>query len=290
MKKENQKLMLKAGYASIGLTAAIIILKIFAFILTNSVAVLATLFDSVQDLMTSSINLFAIKQSLIPADKDHRFGHGKAQAIGGLVQAIIIFLSAIILMTQSCQHWHNHQVPDVFSFGTILLCLTIVPTILLVRFQKKVILKTNSLSIRADSTHYTGDIWMNSGVILSLIFSALFQIEWLDILFGIGVGLYLCKTTWEIAKSSIEVLMDKEMPQPIQEQIKQIVLSINSVQGIEELKTRQSGSCLFIQMKVLMNSHLTLKQAHYQSDIIEHKLKSVFHDSEIILHLEPDSK
>lgn len=290
MKKEKQKLMVQASYASIGVTIVLLLLKFLAFISTNSVAVLSSLFDSIQDLMTSGINFLAVRHSVAPADKEHRFGHGKAQAIGGLLQACIIFLSALVLIFQSFQHLQNHQVPNVFSWGTVLLLISIVLTGLLLKFQKYVIKTTNSISIRADMAHYTGDIGMNSGVILSLICSTLFDIYWLDILFGVGVGLYLCKVTWEISKDALGILMDQEMPQHIQEKIKKIALSIKDVQGIKDLKTRQSGSCVFIQMTILMNPNLTLKKAHQQSDLIEYKLHETFHDSEIILHLEPNSK
>lgn len=290
MKKEKQKLMIQASYASIGVTIILLVLKFLAFVATNSVAVLSSLFDSIQDLMTSGINFLAVHHSVAPADKDHHFGHGKAQAIGGLFQAVIIFISAVVLIFQSCQHWHNHQVPDVFSWGTVLLIISIFLTLLLLKFQKYVIKMTNSISIRADMAHYTGDIGMNGGVILSLIASTLFDIYWLDILFGIGVGLYLCHVTWKIAMEAIGILMDQEMPEHIQEKIKQIVLSVKDVQGIKDLKTRQSGSCLFIQMVVLMNPDLTLKTAHQCSDLIEQELHKAFHDSEIILHLEPNSK
>ena len=160
----------------------------------------------------------------------------------------------------------------------------------LIKFQKYVVNITNSISIRADMAHYTGDIGMNSGVILSLIFSTLFNIYWLDILFGVGVGLYLCKITLEISKDALGILMDQEMPEHIQEKIKEIVLSNSYVENVKDLRTRQSGSCLFIQMIVLMNPNLTLKKAHQQSDLIECKLHKVFHDSEIILHLEPNFK
>ena len=101
--------MLQASYASIGMTILLLVLKWMAFMMTNSVAVLSTLFDSLQDLMTSGINLLAVRHSVMPADKQHRFGHGKAQAIGGLVQAIVIFMSGLVLIYQSCQHWKNHD-------------------------------------------------------------------------------------------------------------------------------------------------------------------------------------
>lgn len=290
MKTKNEKLMLKAGYASIGLTVVLLVLKWIAFIMTNSVAVLSTLFDSVQDLMTSGINLLAIRQSIVPADKQHRFGHGKAQAVGGLFQAIVIFVSGAILIYQSCLHWKNHDTPDVFSYGTVLLLVSIILTFILLRFQKYVVAKTDSISIRADMAHYAGDIWMNTGVIVSLFFSTVLKIQWLDILFGIGVGLYLIKTTYHIAMVAIGILMDTEMPLHIRYKIKAIVMTFDNVIKVKDLKTRQSGTCLFIQMTIVMNKDLTLSQAHQISDEIESELHHTFSDCEIIIHLEPDSK
>ena len=175
------------------------------------------------------------------------------------------------------------------TFNLIIL-IALILTFILISFQKYVIKITNSLSIKADRTHYTGDILMNIGVILSLICSYFIKTGWLDALFGVGVGLYLIKVSYQIIHQAIGMLMDTEMPKEVRHQIKETVLTIKEIHQISDLRTRQSGNIFFIQMTLHMTASLSLKQAHQLADQVEFKIHQKYPDSEIILHLEPYSK
>ena len=290
MKQNHSLLMLWASWSSIGVALTLIILKAIAVFITGSVAILSTLFDSVQDLMTSTINFVAIKQAIQPADKQHRFGHGKAQGIGSLIQSLIILISGGMLIYTSCQHFFNKQAPTALSIGFWIIGITLIFTLILVSFQKYVVKLTGSLSIKADMAHYTGDILMNIGVILSLIGSYFIKTGCLDALFGVGVGLYLIKVSYDIICQAIEMLMDTELSPEIRHKIKENVLSIKEIHQITDLKTRQSGNKIFIQMTLHMQESITLKKAHQLADQAEYLIHTDFPDSEIILHLEPDLK
>ena len=170
------KLMLWASIASVGTASTLIVMKTFAFFVTGSVAILASLFDSIQDLMTSGINFFTVHHSIQPADKKHRFGHGKAQGIGSFIQGIILLISSGWLMIESILHLWNYNVPSYSLFGIVIIFITLILTGVLIRFQIFVIHQTNSLSIKADNTHYNGDLVMNFGVLISLILSYIFCI------------------------------------------------------------------------------------------------------------------
>lgn len=289
-KKNLNRLMKVASIASVLTAIMLVVVKFVAYIITGSVAILSSLFDSVQDFMTSAVNYEAVRHSVAPADKEHRFGHGKAQAIGSLIQGVIIFAAAAFLLKESCYRFFHIEPIKEIGLGTVVTVFAIVVTIVLVQFQSYVIKKTNSLSLKTDRAHYTGDIMMNVGVVASMVASYYFDLYVIDALFGVGVAVYLFITVFGVAKEAVAMLMDTELPEDVREKIKKIAFSYEDVYEVVDLKTRLSGSCMFIQFCVRMNPELTLKKAHDITDFIEDEIKKEYSDSQIIIHLEPSFK
>ncbi|MBR6232182.1 MAG: cation diffusion facilitator family transporter [Alphaproteobacteria bacterium] len=282
------KLMMGASVASVAVATTLIFMKSFAFFITGSVAILASLFDSVQDLMTSAINFFTVRHSLQPADTKHRFGHGKAQGIGSFVQGLILLVSAGWLAFESVLHWGRQEIPTHSMWGISVILFTLVLTGLLIRFQMFVIRQTESLSIRADNAHYNGDLMMNLGVLISLVFSYIFSAGWIDCVFGVGVSLYLLKSALYILRASIAMLMDEELPKNVQHKIKTQLNALKEIKQIQDLRTRQSGCQIFIQMTLLLDGNMPLAKAHLIADKAESLIHEIYPDSEIMIHLEPE--
>lgn len=292
MKKQEQyhnALMKWASFASISTAVFLIVLKFCAYLITGSMAILSSLLDSVQDAITSLVNLFAIRHAIEPADAHHRFGHGKAQALGSLGQSVIIALAGLFLISQSVERFLNPQPIHSLSVGLWVTVFAIFITLVLVSFQNYVIRKTNSLSLRADRAHYAGDVMMNVGVIISMLFAYFLHWDWVDALFGVGVGFYLLSQVWLLSRESFSMLMDTEIPQPLKHQIKEITMSFPSVLEMTQLKTRYSGNRIFIQFALYMDDDLSLKQAHDLIDKIEKALQKKIPEAEIIIHPEPIS-
>ena len=287
---ENNQLMKQASYASVIVAAALIILRGITFLLTGAVSILSSLLDSVQDMLTSIVNMIAVKHATEPADRKHRFGHGKAQALGGLVQAFIIALAAIGLLIESCRRFLNPMPISHITMGVVITLFAILMTLILVRFQTVVVQKTQSLSIKADRAHYAGDVFMNIGVLISIFVSYYTGWLYVDSLFGISVSIYLGVTVYQVLKESFSMLMDTEMPEEFRKQIKDITLSFPEVIVIHDLKTRQSGSVAFVQFCIHLEEALTLRQAHDITDKIEHQIKRRFPDTSVIIHAEPERK
>ena len=283
------KLMLWAAIASVGTASILILMKVFAFFITGSVAILASLFDSIQDLMTSGINFFTIHHSVQPADKKHCFGHGKAQGIGSLFQGFILILSAGWLIFESALHFGRHEVPTHSVWGIGIILVTLILTGCLIRFQSFVIRQTDSLSIKADNAHYNSDLMMNIAVLTSLIFSYTFSIGWIDSLFGLLVSLYLLKSGLMILRGSIAMLMDEELPHQVQQKIKSQLSILREIKKIHDLRTRQSGTQIFIQMTLILDGQMPLVKAHLIADKAEKLIHELYPDSEIMIHLEPES-
>ena len=292
MKKQEQHqnaLMKWASFASVSTALFLVLLKMGAYLITGSMALLSSLLDSAQDMLTSLVNLFAIKHAIEPADAHHRFGHGKAQALGSLGQSVIIALAGLFLISESVDRFLNPRPIHSLSLGVWASVFAIFLTILLVLFQNYVIKKTNSLSLRADRAHYTGDILMNVGVIVSMFFAYFLHWDWVDALFGVGVGFYLLSQVWHLSRESCSMLMDTEIPQPLKRQIKEITLSFKPVLELTQLKTRYSGNRIFIQFAIYLEDSLSLKQAHDLIDEIEAALQSKIPEAEIMIHPEPIS-
>ena len=283
------KLMMWASCASVGTAGILILIKIFAFFITGSMAILASLFDSVQDLMTSVINFITVHHSLQPADKKHRFGHGKAQGIGSFIQSLILLISAVWLAFESILHLGRHEIPTHSLWGIGIIFITLILTGCLIRFQTFVIRQTDSLSIRADNTHYNGDLIMNLGVLTSLIFSYTFSIGWIDSIFGLFVSIYLFKSGFYILRASIAMLMDEELPQQVQQKIKTQLYILKEIKKIQDLRTRQSGTQIFIQMTLILDGMMPLNKAHLIADKAENLIQEIYPDSEIMIHLEPET-
>lgn len=284
---ENNKLMKAASVASIATALSLIVLKLVTFLLTGSMAILSSLFDSIQDSMTSIVNFFAVKHASEPADKEHRFGHGKAQALGAMTQGFIIAAASIFLLKESIHRLMEPQPISEIGLGIGITLFALVATFVLITFQKFVIKKTNSLSIRADMAHYTGDIMMNVGVIVSMLMAYYLKWTFVDALFGIMVAGYLFIVVYQIIKEAITILMDAELSDSFRKKIKTMTLSFPEVKEIYQLKTRQSGNCIFVQFCVSLDKKITLEQAHDITDKIESALTKTDSNIQVIIHPEP---
>lgn len=286
----NNRLMKAAGIASVCASGVLLCLKAATVLMTGSVAVLSSLLDSLQDSLTSLVNLVAVTQATAPADKKHRFGHGKAQALGCVVQAFIMTAASAILLVGAVERFFDPRPVEHIRMGVWIMGVALLLTSALVFFQTFVLRRTNALSIKADRLHYTGDILMNGGVIVSIL--AGYYLNWVhvDALFGIGVSTYLFWISYRLITESFAMLMDAEMPPEFRHQIQTLATAFPEVKTIHDLKTRLSGSHIFIQFNIHMNPRLTLEKAHAVVCRIEKAIQKRFPDSEAIIHPEPEEK
>jgi ferrous-iron efflux pump FieF len=287
LKADAEKLLKRATTASVCVVVSLIGIKTWGYMESGSVALFGTLLDSVMDSL-SSIGIFgAVRFSLAPADENHRFGHGKAEAIAGLLQAFIIGMSSLLLFYEVADRIIHPVKVKAAELGIGIIVVSIVLTILLVWYQKYVTRKTGSIAIEADGMHYTGDILLNFGVILSLVLSTYFDIKFADPFFGALAGLYLLYSAYQIFIASTDVLMDKEMDDNEREKIKQIAHAHTEVLDIHELRTRRSGIDIFIQFHMELEDGISLLEAHNISDQVEASIIQLFPNAEVFIHADP---
>ena len=285
---ENARLMRLATYASVSVAVFLILLKLVAWSQSDSVSLLATLIDSILDAFASIINLFAVKHSLTPADKEHRFGHGKAEALAGLSQSLFIAGSAIFLLIEVCNSIINPVEIKFPITSMIVVAITILVTLMLVTFQQYVIRKTQSVAISADALHYKSDILINTAVIVALWLSTM-DLSIFDPIIGGLIACYIIYSAWSILTVSMDQLMDRELPDDVRANIKKIVCAHPKALGLHDLRTRHSGTMTFIQFHLEIEDEMTLFQAHNVSDEIEAALENTYPKSEIIIHIDPKS-
>ena len=288
MPAESASLIRWATYASVSVAVFLITVKLIAWGRSDSVSLLATLVDSVLDAFASIINLIAVRHALTPADKEHRFGHGKAEALAGLSHSLFIAGSSLFLLLEAAQAFVNPaEIKHAFS-GIAVMAISIVATLGLVSFQHYVIKKTRSVAIRADALHYKSDILVNCAVILALWLSTM-GLNIFDPIIGGLIACYILYSVWSIVSISLDQLMDRELSDEVRTKIKQLVLAHPQSSGIHDLRTRHSGTMTFIQFHLEIEDDLTLVQAHNVSDEIELELLKIYPDSEIIIHIDPKS-
>ena len=284
---DTARLMRLATYASVSTAVLLILAKLVAWFISDSVSVLATLLDSSLDVVASVINLLAVRHALQPADHEHRFGHGKAEALAGMGQAFFIAGSAGFLLLQaSGRLFHPQAEMDGLEVGVGVMIFSIIATLLLLSFQKYVISKTNSTAIKADALHYKTDLWVNASVIVALVLT-FYGWSHFDALFALGIAIFILYSAWSIIRESIDLLMDHELPDDEREKIKNRVRSHDDVIGLHDLRTRQSGNTVFIQLHLELNGALSLSAAHTIADRVERDLVSLYPSAEVIIHEDP---
>jgi ferrous-iron efflux pump FieF len=289
--KQNQDYAFWVSFAALAATGTALILvaiKLYAWLVTDSSAMLASTTDSMLDLFASLMNVVILKFALAPADDEHKFGHGKAESLAGLVQAAFVLGSASLLLFHGVDRFITPQTIVHSEVGIWITIVAIVLTLALVIFQKMVIKKTKSVAIGADSLHYQSDLILNVGVLAAIILS---QSIWkqADGLFTILVGVFLFVGAGKIIWQSVYHLMDHELSDEEISKITAIILAHEKTLGMHELRTRQAGPDRFIQFHLELDDSLSLLEAHNIGEEIEVTLIDAFHPCDVFVHLDPAS-
>jgi ferrous-iron efflux pump FieF len=276
----------RAAYASIAMALFLLGLKVFAVWQTGSVAMLGSLADTGLDLLASLVTLYGVRYAAQPADSEHRFGHGKAEALSALFQVFIIALSALAIFYRAIERLVKGEVTAHAEYGIGVSVIAIVATLILLAFQRYVIAKTKSVAITADHVHYQSDVLLNIAVIAALMLDQYAGIRWADPVFGIGIAAALMLGAWRGSIQAINQLMDREWP----EEKRAAFLAVHQLVDSLYLRTRTSGTQDFVQFHVWVDPEMTVAAAHRVMDEVETKLMEDFPATEILIHLDPEGQ
>jgi cation diffusion facilitator family transporter len=283
---EQQRLLRLATRASLAVASILVLSKAVGWWLSGSVSLLAGLTDSALDAVASLLNLLAVHYALRPADDDHRFGHGKAEALAGMAQALFIGVSAVLIGVQAVERLRTPQPLGDTAAGIAVMVLSLVLTLALLAFQRKVIRATGSTAVRADSLHYRSDLLLNGSILLALLLAG-FGWPQLDALFGLGIALYILWSAIQIARESTAILMDKELPADVGERMLELVCAIPGVRGAHDLRTRVSGSYWFVQLHLELPGELALHDAHELCVQASAVIRERYPQADVMVHADP---
>lgn len=284
--EQQARLLRRATWASVITAGVLIAAKLGAWLLTGSVSLLASLVDSLMDAGASLVNLMAVHYALQPADEQHRFGHGKSEALAGLVQATFIAGSAVFLVFNAVDRL-LHPVPLAdLGVGIAVMLFAIVATLALVALQRHTIRHTGSTAIRADSLHYFTDLLTNLAIVAALLLSLLGW-ERVDALFAILIAGYIFWSALGIGREAFHVLMDRELPPEVLEQVEALARSQPEVRGVHNLRTRQSGLTKIIQLHLELDAWLPLREAHGVGKRVERDILEAFPGADVTIHQDP---
>lgn len=283
------KLTQSAALFSIIIAGILIISKGVAWVDTDASSILASLADSSLDILVSLINFFAIRFAFSPADKEHPFGHGKAESLAALMQSAFISGSAFVLLLHASERLINPQAIQSWQLATWIMSLSLLLTIILVLYQRWVYSKTGSLAVKADSAHYVGDILATIAVLIALLGSH-WNIIWLDPLVAIVIVLALLKSAFSIAREALDMLMDHALDPNVVQSIEGLVDENNLILGCHDIKTRQSGNIQFIQVHLDFSAEVTLYHAHSQGEWLVEQLVKKYPRADVLIHHDPISQ
>ena len=281
------RLMRLASYASVAMALTLIALKIWAWYATNSIALLSSLADSLLDLVASVITFFAVRVAVEPADREHRFGHGKSEGIAGLAQALIVSGSAVYVGVEAAMRLLSPSPVLQPEVGLGVMFASLVLTLSLVLFQGFVVRETGSLAISSDAVHYKADLLTNAAILGAIFASSRWQLHFLDPLLGLVVVGLILLTVRVIAVNAIDVLLDRELPEDDRQHIVEIASDHARVKGLHDLRTRSAGAAKFIQFHLELDPDISLVEAHEICDAVELNVRSHFPGAEVLIHADP---
>lgn len=282
-------LMKRAALAAIATAVFLATIKFAAWWWTGSVAMLASFADSGLDLAASTLNALAIRYALTPADAEHRFGHGRAEAVAGLAQAALVGGSALFLIVQSVRRLFAPQPLAYETAGLAVAAISIVATVALVAYQGYVVRRSGSLAVSADRLHYVTDLASNGAVFAALLLTGLFGALWADGAFGLVIALIIGGSAFTILRRSFDQLVDRELPDADRERIQRAASAVPGVLDVHDLRTRQSGARIFVQLHAVFDGALSLEDAHALADKVEAAVMDAVPNAEVLVHADPSA-
>jgi ferrous-iron efflux pump FieF len=280
----------RAALASVTLALVLLVAKAWAAYATDSTAMLGSLADTALDVIASITTLVGVRIAAVPADHDHRFGHGKAEALVALAQVALITVSAVGIAWRAVERLINGAETEAMGIGIIVSAFAIAATFLLLGYQRRVIARTGSVAILTDNVHYKSDLMLNGAVIVALVLDQALHIAGADALFGIGIALWLLWGGFRASRESVNQLMDREWPEEERQQFLDAAAQYDELRGLHDLRTRKSGTLRFVQFHVWVPAEWTVQEAHDRLDRVEEQLQQRFPDTEILIHVDPEGQ
>jgi ferrous-iron efflux pump FieF len=280
----------RAALASVSVALVLLLAKGWAAYQTDSTAMLGSLVDTALDVIASLTTLVGVRIAAMPADHDHRFGHGTAEALVALAQVVLIAVSAVGIAVRAADRLINGARTQAMGDGIAVSVLAIALTFVLLWYQRQVIARTGSVAIKTDNVHYKSDLMLNGSVIVALVLEQALHVAGADAFFGIAIALWLAWGAFRASNEAIAQLMDQEWPEDERQQFLAAAAGYPELQGLHDLRTRKSGTLRFVQFHVWVPAEWTVQEAHDRLDAVEEDLQERFPGTEILIHVDPEGQ
>ncbi len=287
--EQRARLTRGAAFASIATALFLIVIKVWAAWRTDSSAMLGSLADTMLDFVASLATLLGVWFAAQPADEEHRFGHGKAEALAAMFQVVLIALSASVIALRSTIRLVAGETevsaPDE---GIAVSLIAMAVTLALLAWQRVVIRRTGSVAIHADHVHYQSDLLLNAAVIGALVLEAYLGLAGADPIFGIGIAIWLALGAYRAATTAIDQLLDREWPDEKRRRFVELAARHPELSNLHDLRTRSSGTQDFVQFHVNLPPEMTVEEAHDIIERVEEDLCAHFPRMELLIHIDPE--
>jgi ferrous-iron efflux pump FieF len=283
----NRRLRRMASAASLMVALVLVAVKIWAWLATGSIALLTSAADAVVDVAASLATFAGVRYAERPADQGHRYGHGKAEAVAALVQALLLGGAAIVLGFESIERLISPRPLDEIGLGIWIIVGSTITAAALVAMQTRVVNKTGSVAIAADRAHYVTDIAVNAVVLASLVLNRFTGWLWADAAGAVAISCYMLWNARGIALHALVQLLDRELDEADRDRICAAVLGSAGVQGVHDLRTRNGGDRVFVEFHVEVDGNISVDEGHEIGDVAERAVAALFPMADVTAHLEP---
>lgn len=284
---ERARLTRSAAYASISMAVFLAVIKSWAAWKTGSTAMLGSLADTALDLVASIATLIGVWIAAQPADREHRFGHGKAEALAAIVQVMLIAVSAAGIALRAITQLADPQPTGAAGEGIGVSIVAILATFALLAWQRHVIRRTGSVAIKTDNIHYQSDLLLNLAVIAALVLDQFGGLREADPLFGLAIAAWLAWGAWRAASEAADQLLDREWPEERRQRFVEVAARFPELSQLHDLRTRSSGAHDFVQFHVGLPPDMTVQEAHDVVERVEDALYTEFPGTEVLIHIDP---
>jgi ferrous-iron efflux pump FieF len=287
---EEARLKNSAARLSVLVAAFLIALKTATGLLTGSISVWASLLDSAMDIFASTINFFAVRAASRPPDADHLYGHGKAESLAGLFQAGVITVSGLFLIREAVRRILTPHAVEMEGFGVATMAVAGATSLALVARLRRVARKTDSPALSADAAHYATDVYTNGAALAALLIVALTNRTLADPLISIFISAFILWSAFQVARDSVDVLMDRRLPPEVDEAVAEVVSRFRpqGVIGFHDLRTRRSGSVKFIELHLEVTSDQSFLGAHDLTERVISAIEAEIPRSRVQIHCDPE--
>jgi len=262
----------RATLVSSSVATILLLVKLVIGIASGSVSVLASAIDSLLDMLVSIFNFFAIKKAEEHPDEEYQYGKAKIQAIAAVIEGTVITMSGLYIIYVALEKLNKGTVTTLLTPSILAMVFSIIVTYFLVQFLLKVAQETDNLVIKADALHYQTDLWSNAAVLVALGLVYLTGIDAIDAIFGLGIGIYIIYSAYEIIIEGVEILLDRALEGNMVADIGEIISQHPEVTSYHWLRTRTDGSTNYVEFHMVLRPNMLLLEAHRIADEVEDKI------------------